>query len=257
MIPDSVDESLTRLERAGTPAKFVYVVPTFQNPAGTVLSEPRRRKLLDLAHEHDTFLVEDDPYGKLRFEGDELPKLSVLDKEDRVLYLGTFSKILVPGFRLAWTTGPKALIRQLVIAKQATDLCTNAFTQFLTARLMRQKLIDQHLPTIIDVYRRKRDIMLEAMSQEMPEGVTWTKSQGGLFTFARTPEGLDMTKMLKPAVDNGVAYVPGQSFFVDGSGANTMRLNFSHPSDEQLPEGVSRLASTLKAEMKAKKLLVA
>lgn len=253
MIPDSVEDTLKALHGKGVRPKFVYVVPTFQNPAGTVLSESRRKRLLDIAHEYDTFLIEDDPYGKLRFEGDEVPKLSVLDKgEGRVLYLGTFSKILVPGFRLAWTAGPAKLVRQLVIAKQATDLCTNAFTQFVTARMLAEGIVQRHLPKIVDVYRRKRDILLDAMDERMPDGVTWTKSHGGLFTFATCPEGLDATGMLRTAVDNGVAYVPGQSFFVDGSGANTMRLNFSHPEDEQLPEGVDRLASTIETELKEK-----
>lgn len=253
MIPDSVEDTLKRLQGQGIRPKFVYVVPTFQNPAGTVLSESRRKRLLEIAHEYDTFLIEDDPYGKLRFEGDEIPKLSVLDKgEGRVLYLGTFSKILVPGFRLAWTAGPAKLVRQLVIAKQATDLCTNAFTQFIAARLLSEGIVQRHLPKIVDVYRKKRDIMLDAMDERMPDGVTWTKSQGGLFTFATGPEGLDATSMLRTAVDNGVAYVPGQSFFVDGSGANTMRLNFSHPEDDQLPEGVDRLASTIETELKEK-----
>lgn len=253
MIPDSVEDTLKSLQGQGVRPKFVYVVPTFQNPAGTVLSESRRKRLLDIAHEYDTFLIEDDPYGKLRFEGDEIPKLSVLDKgEGRVLYLGTFSKILVPGFRLAWTAGPAKLVRQLVIAKQATDLCTNAFTQFITARMLSEGIVQRHLPEIVKVYRKKRDLMMNAMEQRMPDGVTWTKSHGGLFTFATGPEGLDATAMLRTAVDNGVAYVPGQSFFVDGSGANTMRLNFSHPEDEQLPEGVDRLASTIETELKEK-----
>jgi 2-aminoadipate transaminase len=251
MNPDSVEEQLTRLRGQGITPKFIYAVPNFQNPSGTVMTLSRRKRLLELAHEFDTFIVEDDPYGRLRFDGDHIPPMTSMDKEGRVLYLGTLSKILVPGFRLAWTVGPKPLVRALEIAKQATDLCTNAFTQFISARLMREGLVERHLPKIIDVYRKKRDIMLSAMKQKMPEGITWTKTQGGLFTFAHAPVGIDTTKMLRKAVDNGVAYVPGNSFYVDGSGAHTMRLNFSHPSDEKLPEGVDRLANTLDKEIKA------
>lgn len=257
MAPDSVDETLKRLKRAGEPVKFIYTVPTFQNPAGTVLSEPRRRKLLELAYEHDVFIVEDDPYGKLRFEGRELPTIASMDKEgDRVLYLGTFSKILVPGFRLAWSAGPKALIRQMGIGKQAMDLCTNAFTQFLTVKMMRDGLIDRHLPEIIKLYRGKRDLMMKALRARMPSGTKWTQAQGGLFTFVTVDRSVDCTQMLMKAVKNGVAYVPGNSFFVDFRAPNTMRVNFSHPADEKIPVGVDRLASTIEAELKAAKKAV-
>ena len=253
MDPDSIEETLTRLKRAGQVCKFIYTVPTFQNPAGTVMSESRRRKILELAYQFDTFIVEDDPYGKLRFDGTEVPKIAKMDKDgDRVLYLGTFSKVLVPGFRLAWSAGPEKLIRQMGIGKQAMDLCTNAYTQFLTVKMMRDGLLERQLPKIITLYRKKRDIMMKAFGEHMPKETTkWTKAQGGLFTWVTVDKSVDCTKMLRKAVDNGVAYVPGNSFFVDFSGPNTMRVNFSHPADEKIPEGVERLARTLKAELKA------
>lgn len=259
MDPDSIEETLERLKRERKPVKFIYTVPTFQNPAGTVMTESRRRRILDLAHEHDVFIVEDDPYGQLRFDGEPVPKISAMDKEGRVVYLGTFSKILVPGFRLAWTAGPTKIIRQMEVGKQAMDLCTNAFTQFITAKLMRDGLVDRHLPEIIRLYRRKRDIMMKAFSQKMPkENTKWTKAQGGLFTWVTVDPSVDCTQMLRRAVENGVAYVPGNSFFVDFSGPNTMRVNFSHPTDEQIPVGVERLARTLESQQKtARKPVVA
>lgn len=260
MDPASVEETLIRLKREGTVPKFIYTVPTFQNPAGTVSPESRRRKIIELAYEFDTFIVEDDPYGQLRFDGDAVPRIAALDKTgDRVLYLGTFSKILVPGFRLAWSAGPPKLMKQLSIGKQAMDLCTNAFTQFITVKLLRDGLIDRHLPEIIRLYRRKRDIMMKAFGEKLPrENTTWTKAQGGLFTFLKVDRSIDTTKMLRPAVDNGVAYVPGNSFFVDFSGPHTMRISFSHPTDEQIPVGVERLAKTIDAELrKTKKTVMA
>jgi 2-aminoadipate transaminase len=257
MDPASVEETLDRLKREGATVKAIYTCPTFQNPAGTVMSASRRRKLLELAHAHDVLIIEDDPYGKLRFDGDEVPKLASMDKEDRVIYLGTFSKILVPGFRLAWTAAHPKVVRQMSVAKQAVDLCTNAFTQFITAQLMQQGLIDRHLPEIIALYRSKRDIMMKAMEQRMPSGTTWTRAQGGLFTWAQVPEGVDTAKMFPRAIQNKVAYVPGRSFFVNGRGENTMRINFSHPADEMIPVGVERLAATIEAEMKASAKVVA
>jgi 2-aminoadipate transaminase len=255
MDPQSIEDTLRRLQREKAATKFIYTVPTFQNPAGTVMTEKRRKRVLELAHEYDTFIVEDDPYGKLRFEGKELPTIASMDKEkERVVYLGTFSKILVPGFRLAWTAGPPKLMKQMGIAKQAMDLCTNAFTQFITSKLMQDGLIDRHLPEIIKLYRTKRDIMMKAFEKRLPrENTKWTKAQGGLFTWVTVDPGIDCTKMLREAVANGVAYVPGNSFFVDFRGPNTMRVNFSHPTDEQIPIGVDRLAKTLEAQAKALK----
>jgi len=257
MDPASVEETLSRLKAAGERVKLIYTCPTFQNPAGTVMSEPRRRKLVELAHEYDVLIIEDDPYGKLRFDGQEVPKMASMDKEDRVIFLGTFSKILVPGFRLAWTAAHPKLVRQMSVAKQAVDLCTNAFTQFITAHLMQTGLVDRHLPQIISLYRRKRDVMMRAMEKNMNAGTKWTKAQGGLFTWAELAESVDTAKMFPRAIKNKVAYVPGRSFFVDGKGANTMRLNFSHPSDENIKIGVERLAQTIEEEVRATAKVVA
>ena len=248
IIPDSLDEVLTSLTTNGIRPKFMYAVPTFQNPSGTCIPESRRRKILDLAHEHDLLVVEDDPYGRLRFDGDPVPTMKAMDKDEgRVLYLGTFSKILVPGFRLAWSAGPKELISKMVVSKQSVDLCTNAFTQFIAADMLQSGVIEKHLPKIIDLYRGKRDIMLGAMDQHFPkDGVKWTKSEGGMFTWAEMPDGIDCVKMLEAAVKQNVAFVPGKPFFPDpGVGHNTMRLNYTHATDDNIRTGVERLGGVM------------
>ncbi len=253
--PDSLDESLTRLARQGVRPKFMYLVPTFQNPSGTVIPENRRRKILDLAHEHDLLVVEDDPYGRLRFDGDPVPTMKSMDTEDRVLYLGTFSKILVPGFRLAWSAGPSDLVHKMVVSKQSVDLCTNAYTQFIAADMLAGGVIERHLPKIIDLYRGKRDIMLGAMDEHFPtDGVSWTKSQGGMFTWAEMPEGIDCVDMLETAVQNKVAYVPGKPFFVGDVGQNTMRLNFTHPTDDNIRTGIEKLGGIMHDAVAASKV---
>lgn len=248
IIPDSVEATLKDLKKKGIRPKFLYVVSTFANPTGTTISLARRKRLLELAHEHDLLIVEDDPYGKLRFDGNPIPSILSMDKgEGRVVYLGTFSKILVPGFRLAWSVAPPDVTRKMVISKQSVDLCTAAFTQYIAADLLAGGLIDKHLPQIISLYRGKRDIMLKAMDRHFPkENTTWTKSQGGLFTWAELPRHVNTIQMLEAAVKKDVAYVPGKSFYPDPKeGFNTMRLNFSHPTDEKLKVGVERLGALM------------
>lgn len=244
---DALEEALEGMRRAGETPKFIYTVPTFQNPSGTVLPMDRRKRLLELAHEYDTLIIEDDPYGKLRYTGDHLPTLFSMDKEERVIYLGTFSKILVPGFRLAWTVAPEDISRRIVISKQATDLCTNAFTQFIAADLMANDIVERHLPKIIELYARKRQIMLDTMEATWPkEEVWWTRSEGGLFTWAELPRHIDTRELLKEAVEQKVAYVPGHAFYINqAEGTHTMRINFSHPADELVKEGVERLADVI------------
>lgn len=247
IVPESVDATVRRLKAKGIRPKFLYVVSTFANPTGTTVSAARRRRLLELAHEHDLLIIEDDPYGKLRFDGTAVPTIHSMDKEGRVVYLGTFSKILVPGFRLAWSVAPMEVTRKMVISKQGVDLCTNPFTQYIAADLLAGGIIDRHLPEIVSLYRNKRDIMMRAMDLHFPkESVTWTRSQGGLFTWAQMPEGVNATEMLKAAVEREVAYVPGKSFFPEPNiGYNTMRLNFSFPSDDRIRIGVERLGEVM------------
>ncbi len=249
VIPESLGDTLVSLEKQGIRPKFFYAVPTFQNPSGTVIPEARRRAILDLAYEHDLLIIEDDPYGKLRFDGEAVPTIHSLDKQgDRVVYLGTFSKILVPGFRLAWCVAPEPVTRKMVVGKQSVDLCTNAFTQYIADDLLSQGIIERHIPEIIALYRRKRDLMMRAMDDHFPsEGVTWTRSQGGLFTWAELPAGLNAVDLLPRAVEEGkVAYVPGKSFFADPDvGWNTLRLNFSYPADDAIENGIRNLGDVL------------
>lgn len=256
VIPDQLDETLTNLAKQGVRPKFMYLVPTFQNPSGTVITESRRRKILDLAHEHDLLIVEDDPYGRLRFDGDAVPTMKSMDTEDRVLYLGTFSKILVPGFRLAWTAGPSELVHKMVVSKQSVDLCTNAYTQFIAADMLAGGVIEKHLPKIIDLYRGKRDIMLGAMKEHFPsDGVSWTQSQGGMFTWAEMPENVDCVKMLERSIQERVAYVPGKPFFPSPDvGQNTMRLNFTHPTDDNIRTGIEKLGGIMQDTLDASKV---
>jgi len=243
---DALEENLGALQKHGANLKFLYTVPTFHNPAGVCMGLRRRRRPIDLAHEFDLLIIEDDPYGELRYEGDPLPTLKSMDREDRVIYLGTFSKTLVPGFRIAWTFGPKPVIQKMVIAKQAVDLCTPPFTQHIAMEYLRRGFIDQHLKKIIELYGRKQRIMLKAMDEHMPkEYISWPKPDGGMFLWATLDEAIDTGEMFQDAIAQNVAYVTGTSFFADGSGRNCMRINFTHPRDDMIVEGVKRLSTVV------------
>ncbi|MGA1866428.1 MAG: PLP-dependent aminotransferase family protein [Thermoplasmatota archaeon] len=233
--------------------KFLYTVPTFHNPAGVSMSLPRRKKMIDLAHEFDLIIVEDDPYGELRYTGEAIPPLKALDDGGRVIYLGTFSKTLVPGFRIAWTFGPKTVIDKMVIAKQAVDLCTPPFTQFVAKEYLKRGYIDQHLTKIISLYGQKQRIMARSMDEYMPkEYIRWPVPEGGMFLWATLNENINTTEMFTDAIAQNVAYVIGSAFFADGSGTNCMRLNFTHPADDKLSEGDKRLAGLIETRGKAR-----
>ncbi|AEC51639.1 hypothetical protein PNA2_0723 [Pyrococcus sp. NA2] len=246
---DVLEEKLRELRSQGKKVKIVYTVPTFQNPAGVTMTEDRRKYLLELANEYDFIVVEDDPYGELRYSGKQVKKVKSFDREGRVLYLGTFSKILAPGFRLGWVVGDPGIIRKLEIAKQSTDLCTNSFGQVVAWRYVDGGYLDRHIPKIIEFYKPRRDAMLEALEEYMPEGVRWTRPEGGMFVWVTLPEGINATEMLRKAVKKGVAYVPGEAFYAHRDIKNTMRLNFTYVDEEQIKEGVRRLAETIKEEL--------
>jgi len=240
---DLLEEFLRDARKHNINIKFLYTVPTFHNPAGVCMSLPRRRKVIDLAHEYDFMVVEDDPYGELRYSGERLPPLKSMDREERVIYLGTFSKTLVPGFRIAWTFGPKPVIEKMVIAKQAVDLCTPPFTQHVAKEYLKRGYIDQHLTSIIELYGRKQRIMGKSMDEYMPkEYIRWPVPHGGMFLWATLHEAINTTDMFTDAIAENVAYVIGSAFFADGSGTNCMRLNFTHAEDEKIVEGVKRLS---------------
>lgn len=236
--------------------KFIYVLPNFQNPAGVTLSAERRRELVRLADQYGVPIVEDDPYGKLRYEGEHIPPVLVMDNQlaaengthyqGNVIYLGTFSKILAPGLRLAWIIAPKEVIRKLVQAKQGADLHTATFNQFVAYEMARSGVIDEHIKVIRATYKERRDTMLAAMEEFFPEEVRWTRPAGGMFLWVVAPEYIDTTALFEKAIEKKVAYVPGAAFHTDGSGQNTMRVNYSFSDPETIREGIRRLGLVLK-----------
>jgi 2-aminoadipate transaminase len=235
--------------------KFIYVLPNFQNPSGSTLSLERRRKIVELADKYGVPIVEDDPYGQLRYEGEHLPSIVCLDSAYRgdhgtytgnVIYLSTFSKLLAPGLRLAWVIAPVEVIRRLVMAKQAADLHTASFNQYVAYEVGKGGFLDEHVKTIRGIYKERRDVMLEMMAEMFPAEVKWTRPQGGMFLWGRMPECMDAAEVLQAAVERKVAFVPGGAFHVGGGGAHTMRLNFSYASPATIREGITRLGLTLK-----------
>lgn len=241
---DILKEKLKNLEKR---PKFIYVIPDFQNPEGVTMSHIRRMELLELADEHDLLILEDSPYRNLRYEGENIPSLQSMDHSDRTVTIYTFSKILSPGFRLGWAVAPPEIISRLVTAKQATDLCTSAFTQCVVNEFCRRNLLYKYIEKLKSIYREKMHVMLRALDDFMPDEAKWTKPEGGLFLWITLPQGVDTSSMLEDALSQeSVAYTPGVAFFADGKGQNTMRLNFSYPSVTQIGEGVERLARVIK-----------
>jgi len=241
--------------------KFIYVLPNFQNPAGVTLSLARRQQLVDLAHQYGVPIVEDDPYGELRYEGDHLPPLVVLASHAEgnscggVIYAGTFSKTLAPGLRLGWIVAPLAVIKLCVQAKQGADLHTSSFTQMIAYQVVREEgFFMEHVREIRQVYRERRDTMLAAMSKYFPPGVTWTRPQGGLFLWVTLPAELDVHVLLDKAIAQKVAFVPGTAFYPDGRGRNAMRLNFSNMPPARIEEGIRRLSQAIESEMIARRV---
>ncbi|MDR7417749.1 MAG: PLP-dependent aminotransferase family protein [Armatimonadota bacterium] len=248
--PDRLASVLRDLRRDGRRLKFIYIVPDFQNPSGITWTLARRQRLLGLAAEYNTIIVEDNPYREMRFMGQAPPPVAALDRDHRTLYLSTFSKTLAPGMRIGWIAAPTSIIERCVTAKQGMDLCGPSFTQAVVAALLARGTLQRRLPEVVALYRRKREVMIDTLQQQMPPGVTWTRPEGGLFLWVRLPEHVDAGVMLKAAVqEEGVAYVPGQAFHCDGSGRNTMRLNFSYPSEDEIREGVTRLAKMVRRQM--------
>ena len=246
--------------------KFMYVLPNFQSPAGTTLSEGRRHELVLLADRYGIPIVEDDPYGQLRYEGEHLPPLVVIDRENlrrdqgysigNVIYLSTFSKTLAPGLRLGWIVAPPDVIGKLTQLKQGTDLHTSTFTQFVAYEVARDGFLDKHVKLIRQIYRERRDVMLQSLEEFFPAEVTWTRPKGGLFLWVTLPQGLDMKAIFNSAIEQNVAFVPGNSFYahdVHGNesreGSRHMRLNFSNAAPEQIREGIRRLAAAVKSHL--------
>ena len=241
--------------------KFMYVLPNFQNPAGTTLSEGRRHELVLLADKYGIPIIEDDPYGQLRYEGEHLTPLLVLDRENlrrddgysigNVIYLSTFSKTLAPGLRLGWIVAPPEVISKLAQLKQGADLHTSTFTQFVAYEVARDGFLDKHVKLIRQVYGERRDVMLQALKEFFPPAVTWTHPKGGLFLWVTLPAGIDIQALFKSAIEQNVAFVPGDSFYANDpqEGSRHMRLNFSNAAPEQIREGIRRLAAAVKSHL--------
>jgi len=247
---DILEETLTQLKKEGQKVKFIYTISNFQNSAGVTMSLPRRKRVLEIAQKFEVFILEDNPYDKLRFEGEPLPSIYSLDNEGYVISLGTFSKILCPGLRLAWVLGDKKIIEKIVIMKQATDLCTTILNQLIVYEYCRQNDIDKNIESNIKIYRKKRDVMLKALSKYFPSEASWTKPEGGFFVFVTLPEYIDVDVMFPEAIEEGVAYVSGSAFFANGKGKNTMRLSFCYPKEEDIEEGIKRLGKVIKKRIK-------
>ncbi|MFQ5909587.1 MAG: PLP-dependent aminotransferase family protein [Thermoplasmata archaeon] len=246
---DVLEESLKKLAREGKRAKFVYVLPTFHNPAGVTMPADNRRRMVEILKEYDVLAFEDDPYGELRYEGDHIDPLTAFDDDDgHVFYLGTFSKILAPGLRLGWVVAPTEILNSLVTAKQSTDLCTSTFTQYIAYEYLHQGFVDSHIEKIKKIYGAKRNVMLESMETYFPEETSWVRPDGGMFTWATAP-GVDTKELVIKAIEQKVAYVHGAAFRFDGGGRDSMRLNFSYPTEEEVEEGIKRLGRVLRDEM--------
>ncbi|MBI9056740.1 MAG: PLP-dependent aminotransferase family protein [Labilibaculum sp.] len=256
MRSDLLEESLSKLEAANDLPKFIYVIPDFQNPAGITMPEWRRLEIIDIAKTYNILIIEDSPYRELRFEGESQRMMYDLDNSGQVICLGTFSKIFVPGFRIGWVIAHEAILDKFVKAKQSTDLCTSPFVQKIAARYLEKGLFDKNLKNIIKMYHRKRDVMLEAFEEFMPKGVKWTKPEGGLFLFLILPEDMDAEDLYEIAIKKNVAFVLGSVFHCDGSGKNTMRINFSYMDEDQNRIGVQRLAESIQTLLNNKCLTV-
>lgn len=243
-------EAIEAVRAAGKKLKFLYMIPDFQNPSGETLSLEERLVMVELAEKYDFLIVEDSPYRELRYEGSDVPTIYSLCP-DRVLHLGSFSKILAPGFRIGWILGAPELLDMIYVCKQSLDLCPPIFDQYLAAELMGSGLLDANLVKSIALYKSKRDLLLSLLEEYMPEGVSWTHPEGGLFLFLTLPEGFDTIAFYDKALDAGVAYVAGSFFHVDRSMArNTMRMNFSFMTHQKITEGVKLLAGLIKSELK-------
>ncbi len=249
MRADELERTLKKLKDQNQSVKFIYVIPDFQNPAGITMPDARRLEILEIASKYDLLVMEDSPYRDIRFEGDEQKLMYEIDKEGRVITLFTFSKILAPGFRIAWLLANPEIIEKFLLAKQSADLCSPVFVQKIIAEYMKRGLLEKNLVNTISLYKSRRDHMLSCFEKFMPNGVKWTKPEGGLFLFITLPEHMNADDLFELAVKKNVAYVKGSVFYCNDLGKNTMRINFSYCDPDTITEGVKRLAAVIKESM--------
>lgn len=243
-------EDLEKALKDNDKVKFIYVIPDFQNPSGKTWSIERRKKLVELANKYDIAILEDNPYGELRFEGEILPAIKHYDEEGRVIFLGTFSKILCPGLRLGWVAASPEILNKFIMVKQGADLQSSTISQMEVARFIEEYDLDQHINKIIELYRERRDLMMKTIEEEFPKEATYTYPEGGLFTWVVLPEYMNARELAVKALEQNVAYVPGGSFYPNGGNENTFRLNYSNMDNERIVEGIKRLGKVLKDAVK-------
>jgi 2-aminoadipate transaminase len=248
MRTDVLVAELERLDREGRVPKFIYTVPSFQNPAGVTLALERRRELVRIAGERELLVLEDNPYGLLRYEGERLPTLRSLDDEF-VIYASTFSKILSPGVRLGWTAAPAPVLAKMNIGKQASDLCSSSISQYFVGAYFESGPWENYVRSLIEIYRRRRDVMLDSLAECFPREAEWTHPQGGLFIWATLPDYIDTTDLLARALQDQVAFVPGRAAYVDGRGGSSMRLNFSGVDEDEIREGIRRIGEVVREQV--------
>ena len=245
MIMEELENILSTTENI----KMIYVIPDFQNPTGRTWSLERRKKFMEIINKYEIPVVEDNPYGELRFEGESLPSLKSMDKKGLVIFLGTFSKIFCPGYRLGWTCASQKILNKFILIKQGADLQASTISQREVSKFIDLYDLDKHVEKIKEVYERRRDLMLETMKSEFPEGIEYTHPEGGLFTWVELPSHLDSRVIMQDCLKNNVAYVPGGSFFPNGGKENCFRLNYSNMPDDRIVEGIKRLGEVLKQHM--------
>jgi 2-aminoadipate transaminase len=248
MRTDELEATLDELERGGLRPKFIYTVPNFHNPAGVTLSLERRHELVRIASERELLVLEDNPYGLLRYEGDSLPPLRSLD-EEFIVYASTFSKILSPGVRLGWTCAPAPVLAKMNLGKQASDLCSSSISQYFVSAYFDSGPWEEYVRSLIEIYRRRRDVMLDALAEQFPREAEWTHPEGGLFIWATLPDYIDTTDLLARSLEEHVAFVPGRAAYVDGRGGSAMRLNFSGVGEDDIREGIRRLGEVVREQV--------
>ncbi|WP_051753182.1 PLP-dependent aminotransferase family protein [Streptosporangium amethystogenes] len=251
IVPESLAQTIYALKSAGNRIKFLYTIPTFQNPAGVTLNAARRQQVLEICQRADVLIVEDNPYGMLGFDGEPMRTLRA-DNAEGVVYLGSFSKTLAPGFRVGWALAPHAVREKLVLAMESAVLSHSSFTQLAVGQYLATQPWREQIKTFRELYRERRDTMLTSLEALMPAGVTWTRPAGGFFVWATLPEGLDSKALLPRAVSERVAFVPGTGFFADGGGARNMRLSYCYPEPDRIREGVRRLAGVIEQELRVR-----
>jgi len=247
MLMDELEKTI----QSNPNAKFIYVIPDFQNPSGRTWSLERRQRLIELANQYDLVVVEDNPYGELRYEGEHLPAVKSLDTEGRVVFLGTFSKTFAPGLRIGWVCADDEILNKYIMVKQGADLQTSSMSQRELAMFIEEYSLDKHVDKIIEVYRKRRNLMLDTMKTSFPEAAKYSIPEGGLFIWVELPKNIDTKELMVKAVADKVAFVPGGSFFPNSDTRNTMRLNFSNMDEDNIVIGIKRLGKLLNDELNA------